>query len=187
LWLFEQTKPNTESEVEMKRSVGLLVMTAINSHLVALLSKRGVWNYEKSGFESWPGACQLTAHGKAEEGEDIEANLEREVNEELGVLASRRIFENGWGKIKELNRKENAEKLVVNFAVWCESPEILEVITPERSSGGIYAVRRYSFELRVKNIADFDKEIGIPNDYRATIAMFPDEIEAVRKTFGIFA
>ena len=68
----------------MKRSVGLLVMTAINSHLVALLSRRGVWNYEKGGFESWPGAYQITAHGKAKGEEDVKTNLEREVGEELG-------------------------------------------------------------------------------------------------------
>ena len=158
-------------------------MTAINCHLVALLSKRGVWNDEKNDFESWPGAYQLTAHGKAEEGEDVKANLERKVNEELGILASKIIFKNGWSKIKELNRKEKTDKIVANFAVWCNSPEILEIITPERTSGGIYAVRRYAFESRVVDITNFDKKIGVPARNRTAIAMFPDEIEAVRKAF----
>src|SRR3989338_5844312 len=161
----------------MKRSVGLIVMTAINSHLVALLSKRGVWNEEKNDFESWPGAYQLTAHGKAEEGENVEKNLEREVNEELGVLASKIIFKNGWGKIKELNRKEKTDKIVINFAVWCDSPKILEIITPERTSGGIYVVGQYAFESRVVDIANFNKKIGVPASNRMAIAMFPDEIE----------
>jgi len=173
----------------MKRSVGLLVMTAINSHLVALLSRRGVWNYEKGGFESWPGAYQITAHGKAKGEEDVKTNLEREVGEELGISASKTIFRNGWDKIQELLREESADrsKLVTNFAVLCDSPGILENIIPERSSGGIYAIRQYAFERRIRNITDFDRKIGIPDSNRETIAMFKDEIVTVRKAFEIFA
>lgn len=69
-----------------KRSVGLLVITHVNSiGLVAVLQRRGEFNHETMAPETYSGACQLTAHGKVEVGEFFVDALLREVREELGL------------------------------------------------------------------------------------------------------
>ena len=63
----------------MKKSVGLVVLThSLSDGFKVVLQRRG-------GQDSYPGACQVSAHGGLEENEDFLQALIRESNEELGV------------------------------------------------------------------------------------------------------
>ncbi len=62
-----------------KRSVGIQLLGKNTlGELVAILQVRAKWNSEKNTPETWPGACQVTAHGKLEDGEDFMQALFRE-------------------------------------------------------------------------------------------------------------
>lgn len=58
--------------MSIKKSVGLVILAEMlgeNGTLVAVLQRRGKRNFEEGGKpESWPGGCQVTAHGTLEEG-----------------------------------------------------------------------------------------------------------------------
>ena len=55
-----------------KKSVGVQILSRDKKGaLVAILQVRSQWNEEKNSPESYPGTCQVTVHGKLEEGEDF--------------------------------------------------------------------------------------------------------------------
>ncbi len=150
----------------------------------AVLQIRGEFNHEKMGPESWPGACQVTAHGKCEEGEKPEKALAREVVEELGgdaaeiVLACKLMISAGYNFVK-LSEVEMEREIVITYGVVAKS-RFLSQLKLSASTGGIRLITRD----KVENIVDlkkFDKAIGVWD--RTVTAMFADEKEAVRLAF----
>ena len=166
----------------VKESVGLVVLVGsdVRSDMRAVLQVRGVWNPEKGKLESYAGGCQVTVHGKVEEGENKFEALVREAREELGsdfALVLKSIIVNA-GSLPIV--AESIEKGVVTYAVRLPL-EILDAIRLNPFSG----VRlRLISRKEVEKIVDLEpsfKEGGVPD--LETIAMFPDEKEAVANTF----
>ncbi len=71
---------------QIKRVAIVLLTKKPDGETVAILQRRGLWNFEKHGPESFPGACQLSAAGKLEVGEAPDRALIRELGEELGII-----------------------------------------------------------------------------------------------------
>lgn len=163
-----------------EKSVGLIVMTEIpHMGLVAVLRERGNFNFEKMAPESWAGGCQVTVHGKLEEGEDFLDALDREINEELGPA---------FANISHLRKniilvyeKQEELKHVKTFAQKLDC-RCLARIRLNPDSGSIQFLPRHGLD-RVCNLNNHPREISIAN--RSIIAMFPDEMKAVVKAFDV--
>jgi len=167
----------------MERSVGLIVLTEIPGRgLVAVLRERGSFSFERMKPALWPGACQVTAHGKLEEDEDFLTALYREVEEELGekfALCFLSVIARDSSMLVEAFRVQKPKKEIVTFAAKVE-PLLLKKIRLGPETGGI----RFLTHEEVSSVVDvtsFDKAAGVPD--RKTIAMFSDEREAVARAF----
>ncbi|MEK7551843.1 MAG: NUDIX domain-containing protein [Patescibacteria group bacterium] len=170
--------------MSQKTSVGLVVLTKLPGMggVVAVLQVRGTFNHEKMARESWPGACQVTCHGGAEEGEDTIKTLEREFEEECGIRFSD-IAPYFRSAMTELIRKDD-DKPVVTYGLLIEDPSFLKVLKLNTSTGGIHLLQREQLNELI-DLRTIDKVRGVTD--RRTIAMFPDEIAAVRMAFDILA
>lgn len=167
----------------MERSVGLVVLTEIPERgLVAVLRERGSFSFERMKPALWPGACQVTAHGKLEEGEDFLTALYREIEEELGGGFALRFLSavaRDSSMLVEAFRLKKPDKEVVTFAAKIESSFLKEIrLGPE--TGGIRFLAHEEVSSIVE-VTSFDKATGVPD--RKTIAMFSDEREAVARAF----
>jgi hypothetical protein len=177
-----------EGEYEVKKkSVGLIILTEIESlgGWVAILQRRGEFNHEKMAPESFPGACQVTAHGKCDNGESEDRALWREIREELGLQfeASLYYYMKGGGGVlfKILTEKETDKEKVMTFGVVIPA-KLIGNMRLNASSGGLKIVKKQ--EVLAGHIVELiktDREHGIPN--MAITAMFPDERDAVVKAF----
>lgn len=176
----------------METSVSLLVMTRLAlapdgpKQLLAVLQRRGEFNHETLGKESWAGACQLTVHGQINPGETGETTLFREVQEELGQVFASAEFpvERNLDDLVVIGGVKKTDKTIVHYAMEI-LPARLADIRLNASSGG----------LRLISKSDLPDVQGLPNCYanktegvsaRRAIAMFPDEIEALKRAFAIF-
>lgn len=161
-----------------KRSVGLVVLVQLpgSDEPSAVLQVRGEFNHEKMGPESYPGACQITAHGKCEEDETVERALIRETYEELGPHFANMAE---YFPLIELNRVDTPEKLVINYGMWVRNDDLTE-LRLTASTGGIRLIKKSQVDSIV-DLKNFDKTTGI-TDRRVT-AMFSDEKEALRLAF----
>lgn len=160
---------------EKKRAVGIIIVTDNN---VAILQIRGSFNTEKMGPESWPGGCQVTAHGGCNPGESDEEALFREINEELGpevATALKGLMVDPFMKL--IAQKEDDKKIVKTFALRVPTIDFLKRVRLHPSSGGLRLVTSLDLS-KIRNLSDFDKNEGVPN--RQTIAMFNDEAEALK-------
>lgn len=162
----------------MKKSVGLIVATKLpNYGEVVILQIRGEFNHENLQPESWPGGCQVTAHGGVEEKESIQEALIREAREELGEKISSVLEKEKF--IKLMKKEEEENKINITYGVFLE-PEFLRLIKLNPSSGGLRILK--SEELGdILDLKTFDRTEGVPD--RKVTAMFADEIEAVRLAF----
>ena len=170
----------------MKKSVGLIVMSKIpkagKEVLVAVLQRRGRFNTEKMAPESYPSCCQVTSHGKLFETEKLFEGLFREAREELGQPFSGLVKANVSRGIQMLTHVADKEKEVTTFGVLV--PTVwLKAIQWGPDSGGADLIAQENLDDIVE-IADEMKVTG--PEFIHTLAMFPDEIEAVRKAFEIF-
>jgi len=166
-----------------KKSVGIqLLGKNKDGGLVAILQVRAKWDAEKNCPESYPGMCQVTAHGKLEEGEDFLQALFREVREEIGdevMLVVKKIHE--AGNLKELINYEKPEKQVITYGAIVEENIWKNMINREKkASFGGFRVIRPNDVKKIVDLKHIDRNAGVTDD---TIAMFPDEKEAVKMAF----
>jgi len=185
-----------------RHSVSLLLMTDWSftldkpAELTAVLQERGRHNFETGEQESWLGLCQLTAHGGVEPDEDDRDALWREISEELGqkLLESVFVWQEGppissyvfTDAVVKVGQAETSGKVINHYAIKV-SPKELGSIQLHSSSGGLRLVR----QKEVGNILDAcNPKNGITKvggvDSRRVIAMFPDEIEALKAAFKLF-
>ena len=167
-----------------KRSVGTQLLGKEKSGaLVAILQVRSEWNAEKNSPESYPGACQVTVHGKLEEGEDFIQALLREIGEELDPAIVPIVDQlSKTGKLVELSSVHTPEKDVITYGAIVEE-NVLKILTDKpksRSFGGFRMIRRNEVE-GIIDIRTINKETGVTDE--KVIAMFPDEKEAVLTAF----
>lgn len=169
----------------MKKSVGFLAFVEHEGMLLAVLQVRGRHNVEKElRAESWPGGCQVTIHGKAEPDEVLEKALFREAIEEVGVAAAGHIRSAVEKDHMELVYEHHEpEKIVLTYAAVLPY-EFVQAIHWHASSGGLQLITEQQIAL-IEDLPSYGKTMGVLN--RKDVAMFPDEIEAVRKAFEIFA
>lgn len=167
-----------------KEAVGVQVLgKGEDGELVAVLQVRAKWNAEKNTPESWAGACQVTAHGKCEEGEDFIQALFREITEELDneiAVVVKKLYESG--KVIELINKEDFEKHIITYGAVVEENVLQNLMKKERSNsfGGFKIIKRDDIE-KIIDIKTIDKTTGVTDEN--TIAMFPDQKEALRIAF----
>ncbi|MEK7555145.1 MAG: NUDIX domain-containing protein [Patescibacteria group bacterium] len=169
-----------------RTSVGLVVITNLpGMGTVAVLQRRGIWNFEKGKLESWPGGCQVTAHGGVEEGEDPLRTLQREVGEELGDAMRSVLFEDDpkLRPLIEVDRHEGEKEDVITYAVKVEPDVFKKYVRLSPDSGGLSFVAPEGV-ADIQDLRTFDKAIGV-TDLR-TIAMFEDEKRAVATAFSHF-
>ena len=171
-----------------KRSVGLVVLTEIPGiGPVAVLQRRGEFNHEKMGPESFPGACQVTCHGKVEEGEDQLKALFREIREELGedmeALLSLALAGN---KMLIVSQEQTEEKIVSTWAA-IVGEEFFDILRLGPSTGGLRLVRKEDVEnIQILDLKDPDQKRDGVTDRRVT-AMFADEKRAIKRAFALFS
>jgi hypothetical protein len=196
-------------------SFGLLLVISLDGKLMAILQRRGEFNHETMSPESWPGACQVTVHGKAIVGEELGTAIKRETIEEIGEPATEMLLKyyaldaepgaaakwfhtrgtgNRQGVFTPASARER-KPLVLLSEVKTETKRILTfgalaplrilpIIRLNASTGGIRLLGQEETD-RIVNVEQIcAKEQGV--SVRGVVAMFPDEIEAVRKAFTLW-
>jgi hypothetical protein len=164
-----------------KRGVGVVILTQVPKMggLVAVLQVRGSFNPEKMGPESWPGACQVTAHGSIEEGENLISAMVQGCRKDLGDVVAELIDQPALMQ-QEVSRVETDRKEMVTFAYLIKDSSWLQDVRLPAGSGGLRLITREQAS-NIQNLAQFDRQVGV-TDTR----MFSDEREAVQKTFEKF-
>jgi len=167
-----------------KKAIGIVLLSKDEKgELVAILQVRSKWNAEKNAPESWPGACQVTTHGKCEEGEDFMQALLREVEEELGkeiVPIIKKLSD--AGKLTKLVNNETPEKHIITYGVVVDK-NIFQALMKKKkkpSFGGFKLINNNDVE-KIVDIQKFDKTLGVVD--KNVIAMFPDHKEAIKIAF----
>ena len=184
-----------------KRSVGLVMLTDVPGYgRVAVLQKRGEFNHETMKPESWRGACQVTVHGGFNEGDGYPfGTLLRETGEELSEDFLDALYVYCFGEEVDLDNppeldfgKITTEVAVVDtdaqeartYAMYIDDPNVLMSIRLNASSGGLRLATEYQIECAHSLKDGFNKDDGVRD--RDLIAMFPDELDAVKKAFALF-
>jgi hypothetical protein len=164
----------------LKKFVGCVVIVMTAGGTKVVLQRRGVQ-------DSFPGACQVTAHGKVEDfdggpdGEFFNALL-REMSEALGFSLTEYI--RFHAPLIEIFHDQIDDKEIVTYGSLIEE-QYLKAIRLEWTSGGLDIVPASLFfeDGGVIEITPDKKEEGYPPAIRA---MFPDEIMAVKKALKVF-
>ncbi len=166
-----------------KTSVGLVVLTELPSMggVVAILQRRGKFNHEKMAPESWPGGCQVTCHGKVEEGdEDVLDALQRELEEEFGWDAVQEILPDPNRAILLADEESETERALTYGVLVPLSSFLREDVILNASSGGLDFVTCDQLD-QIQDLRNFDRKTGVTD--LNTIAMFNDEAKAVTLAF----
>jgi len=158
-----------------KKAVGVILLSKDEKgELVAILQVRSKWNAEKNAPESWPGACQVTAHGKLEEGENFMQALLREVGEELGEEMVPVIKELADKKrLVELTNYDTTEIQIITHGAIVDT-DILNMLLNKKktnSFGGFKLIKQSDVD-KIIDIKTIDKITGVIDENM--IAMFPD-------------
>lgn len=164
--------------MEKRESVGLVITVEINGVQYALLQERGVLDPEKLPKklqQSWPGICQVSAHGTIEGGEKMFDALFREVREELGPSVTDAV---GAPEVvlKVIAQEERGGEGIVTFTVSVQWEVLKEI--PRGFSGLRLVNVAEAAEIQDATKIPDGKKLGAPDRH---IWMFPDERAAVIK------
>lgn len=171
-----------------------------DGRLVAVLRRRGKFNPEKDwGKESYPGACQVTAHGKVKDGETSICALIREVREELGDEFARFVVEKGMklipgersglrevdvdGPMKLISHTNHEDHLILNWGIYANR-SLLNCIRLHPETGNIEFIAKEDLRF-VGLLQPYHKEKGINS--LSSITMFESEIDVTLRAFDLFS
>jgi 8-oxo-dGTP pyrophosphatase MutT (NUDIX family) len=166
------------------RSTGIVLLTDLGDGIMrAILQKRGEYDFEKMRPESWPGGTQVTVNGGIDESEEPLQALIREVSEELGRTFVPHIHDLiDSGNLKELIRYDDGQGFFRIFYGGVIDKKCLKDLALAPATGGLIFITKEEIPT-LKNIRDFDRTKGISD--RTTHALFPEDIEAVKKAFDV--
>lgn len=161
--------------MEKTKSAGLVVLSDVENlgGIVAWITRRVDYNREKMASETYRGAYQVTAHGKCKNGEDEITALKREITEELGF----EFFETlPIDDAIELNRVETDSEISTTYGIMVNAENLkkipLSIDLKPMSKQDMKDVRPLYKNDKYSIIASNE-----------TVAMFPNEIEAVKLAF----
>ncbi len=161
----------------MKKIVGLIVLSKdLNEVFFAVLQKRGKHNSETGKPETFPGCLQVSCHGGLENNEDFLDALTRESMQELGEKFTRQC--RAGSTLSLVTDEENEKRHVKTFATFVQG-HVVDMIVPGKDVGEIIRIMENDIKKIVPMTPDM-KEAGAPD---GVMAMFPDEIEALKKAF----
>ena len=165
----------------MAKSVGVVCCSRKpdTNELVAHLQVRGSWNHEKDKPETWPGGCQVTAHGKLKPDETFEQGRDREVREELGRRFGDALAPHDFIEVMRAGEGDDA---VVTYATLVDHA-LMGTVELHRDSPKLREIQLHEVQ-GIQDLRSFDKGTGV-TDLR-TIAMFDDEKWAVRAALERF-
>ncbi|MDO8601771.1 MAG: NUDIX domain-containing protein [bacterium] len=166
----------------LKVAAGLFLFTKDpHKGLVAVLSKRGTFDYEKFRPEKYQNLYEATAGGGINSGEHLIEGLLREIEEELGT-ATAKLIRHYAAKFQNVSYTED-QKAVYTYAVYI--PHFpLKILKPHRSSAGILLVSAKDI-VKLKPFPKNNDRRG-PSQDDDTQWMFPDQLEGLKKGFQIF-
>jgi hypothetical protein len=169
----------------MKRSVGLILLTYLDDKLTAVLHARGVFNPETMKAESWPGACQVTTHGRYEDvdqGNPIAA-LVREATDELGDAIALLIRER-FADLHQAGYKKDEQEEATTYSLLLPDPRFLKYVRLPAETGGLRFAHWGDERLCNMKTGGYTKTDGILS--RNVFALFPDELDAVHKALAMY-
>lgn len=159
----------------LTKSASLIFMVKLpqTGELAAVCQFRGRINFEKNGApESWAGGLQPMVHGKREGLETPIGILQREAPQEIGVdLEALRK-----GAVIYLSTMNDVSHYAARVPF-----EDLATLRLHPSTGGLCFLRETDLDS-VKNLRGFPKNEMVPG---GVLAMFPDDLQAVRDAFRI--
>lgn len=168
----------------MKKTAAGLILFTKDPHkgLVAVLSRRGEFDYEKFKPEKYQNLYEVTAGGGIESGEHLIEGLLREIKEELGTAAAK-LIQHYATQFHTIAYTEDY-KAVYTYAVYI--PHFpLNILKPHRSSAGILTVSER--DLPTLKAFPINHERQGPSREDKTRWMFPDQLEGLKKGFQLFA
>ena len=167
----------------MAKRVGFLLMTDLPKlGRVAVLQRRGKFSHERMDWANYPGGCQLTVMGKVDDGEDVDQALWREIAEELGSDCIKHLKDycNNYEDLMTIIDNSDATIYCLYLDEGHFTFLIQDVFRLEPCTGGLEFITKD----QVKDIVNLkDYPHGVTN--LETIAMFPDEKEALELAFDI--
>ena len=172
-----------------KTAAGLIIFTKLpHKGLVAILSRRGEFDYEHFKPQNYPNLYEVTAGGGIESGEHLIEGLLREVEEELGSAAAKLIhhyatqFQNVGFHERTISTDGNIISIYTYTVFIPHFP--LKLIKPHRSSAGVRTIGA----KEVTDIKPFPyekKKEGAPKDDQ-TVWMLADYLSGLKKGFDLY-
>jgi hypothetical protein len=172
-----------------KTAAGLILFTKIpHKGLVAVLSRRGEFDYEEFKPQNYANLYEVTAAGGIDSGEHLIEGLLREVEEELGTATAKLIRHYAT----QLHNVSFNERVRINgggtIAVYTYAVYIphfpLKLIKPHRSSSGLKLITAKDI-TSIKAFPYEKKHEGALKD-DGTIWMLADYLDAIKKGFQLF-
>ncbi len=174
--------------MKKERFVGLIVMTELvdaigNRKLAVVLQRIGRWDFKNKERLSYPGCCKISAHGKLEENEDFLQGLLRKSQDDFGDEFARIILGNN-SSLKEIVYN-NSNEIEVRIYSALVAEDDLKLIRLNPCTGGLDPLTKEEFEGNNGPIKIYE-EMKFFGAHTVVIALFEDEINAVRKAFEAY-
>jgi NUDIX domain len=172
----------------MKKTAAGLILFTKDPHkgLVAVLSRRGEFDYEEFKPEVYENLYEASAGGAIESGEHLIQGLLREVEEELGGAAAK-LIKHYTTQFHTVAYQEHnyADYQIAMYTYAVYIPHLpLTILKPHRSSVGL----RLITAREVPDIQPIIRNNGRkgPAKDDPIMRMFPDQLEGLKKGFQLF-
>lgn len=167
-----------------KTAVSLILFTKLPHHgLVAILNKRGDFDFEDFEPETYPHIYEATAGGAVDSQEHLIEGLLREVAEEMGGATAKHI-KHYAASMQIVARHENEKINAYTYALFI--PHFpLALLKPHRSSAGIRTISVHDLGKikSISSIPDYNKKLPPPDGHPWMLA---DQLEGLKRGFALY-